>query len=385
MAAALPADAFLAAAAAADVGLAVGVPCSYLNGIYNAYARSRTASLVGATSEGEALAIAAGAWLAGRTSMVLCQNSGLGNMVNPLTSLCAPFRIPVLLVITWRGRPGTSDEPQHVVMGARLSELLRAIEVPHETIAESEVALRAQVARLVDRMATERRPVALIVQKGAFADEAVARTARRSRGDTYTEDWTRGARKLSRAQALGAVLNGCDERTPIVATTGFTSRELFTLSDREQHFYMVGSMGCASALGLGIALCGERRVVVLDGDGALLMKMGTLATIGAYRPPGLVHVVIDNGAYASTGGQETHACVVDIAALAAACNYCNALACDDAEGLRRALRKALEVPGPSLVHVRVNAESMASLGRPALPPDAVASRFRRFLASGGAG
>jgi phosphonopyruvate decarboxylase len=167
----------------------------------------------------------------------------------------------------------------------------------------------------------------------------------------------------------------------VVATTGKCGRELFTLADREQHLYQVGSMGCASGMGLGVALATKGRVVVLDGDGAALMKMGTLATIGAQQPGGLIHVLLDNGVHDSTGGQATVSPGVDFCAVALACGYRAAWACDDVPGFEAALRAALDGAGPVLVHARIRPGSMASLGRPTVAPHEVAQRFRAFLAS----
>jgi phosphonopyruvate decarboxylase len=180
---------------------------------------------------------------------------------------------------------------------------------------------------------------------------------------------------------LERALATVSDETAIIATTGKTGRELFTLADRPQHLYLVGSMGCASGLGLGLALNTERPVVVLDGDGAALMKLGTLATIGAMAPKNLVHLVLDNGVHDSTGGQATVSPNVDFAAAAVACGYRRAVACDSLAGLDRALAEALAAPGPTLVHLRIAPGSMAKLGRPTVTPDEVARRFRAFLRS----
>jgi phosphonopyruvate decarboxylase len=171
-----------------------------------------------------------------------------------------------------------------------------------------------------------------------------------------------------------------DERTAIIATTGKCGRELFTLADRPQHLYQVGSMGGASGMGLGVALNVDRPVVVLDGDGAALMKLGAFATIGAYAPKNLIHVVLDNGVHDSTGGQQTVSASVDFAAVALDCGYAYAASCDDVEGFEQAWRGARG--GPSLIHLRVAPGSMEKLGRPTISPADVARRFKSFLASG---
>jgi phosphonopyruvate decarboxylase len=165
----------------------------------------------------------------------------------------------------------------------------------------------------------------------------------------------------------------------VVSTTGWTSRELYTLADREQHFYLVGAMGSASAVGLGVALHTPRPVVVVDGDGALLMRMGSLATVAAHGPDHLVHVVLDNGVHESTGSQRTLSGTVDVAAAAAACGYAQVHECARLVHLSDALAAALDGPGPSLVYLRIRPGSPAGLGRPTVTPDEVARRFRAFV------
>ena len=167
----------------------------------------------------------------------------------------------------------------------------------------------------------------------------------------------------------------------MVATTGKCGRELFTLADREQHLYQVGSMGCATGMGLGVALNSPKRVCVLDGDGAALMKLGAFATIGAYAPGNLLHLVLDNGVHDSTGGQATVSASVDFAAVALACGYSYAASCDDLGGFEQAWRAAETAGGPALIHLRIAPGSMETLGRPPVSPAEVAQRFKAVLAS----
>ena len=179
---------------------------------------------------------------------------------------------------------------------------------------------------------------------------------------------------------LERLLAVIDDRAAVIATTGKCGRELFTLADRKQHLYQVGSMGCASAMALGVALNVDRPVVVLDGDGAALMKLGTLATVGAEAPPGLIHIVLDNGVHDSTGGQPTVSESVDFADVAIACGYAQAARTDDLKGFETAFDVAVSAPGPHLIHARIAPGSMAELGRPTVTPEAVARRFQAFLA-----
>ena len=176
------------------------------------------------------------------------------------------------------------------------------------------------------------------------------------------------------------MLEAAPTNAPIIVTTGKAGREMFTLADREQHLYQVGSMGCAAPMGLGVALTTGKRTIVLDGDGAALMKLGALATIGAYQPAGLLHVLLDNGVHDSTGGQATVSPTVDFAGVALACGYTQALVCDSVAGFAEAFRLALASSGPVLLHARIQPGSLEKLGRPTIAPHEIAQRFRGFLA-----
>jgi phosphonopyruvate decarboxylase len=358
-----------------------GVPCSFLTPLINRVISDRSLSYIGATSEGEAIGIAAGAWLAGRSPVVMCQNSGLGNMVNPLTSLNWPFRIPVLLIITWRGQPGLKDEPQHALMGGIMHELLEVIAVAHRAFPRDSDEILSALAAARSATVDERLPFALIMEQGVVADEPLRASAVASAGAGHCIDLTEGGERLSRAAVLEQFLAEVPESAAVIATTGKCGRELFTLGDREQHFYQVGSMGCASAVGLGIACNTDRPVVVLDGDGAVLMKLGNLATIGAYRPSNLIHLLLDNGVHDSTGGQPTVSAGVGFASIAAACGYSWAFSVDSLTGMRTALAESFRREGPTLIHARIKPGSINPLGRPTISPFDIADRLRSFLSS----
>lgn len=360
-----------------------GVPCSYLTPLIDGAISHRELAYVGATSEGEAVALASGAWLAGRRPVVMCQNSGLGNMVNPLTSLNHPFGIPLLLVCTWRGRPGVSDEPQHQLMGAVLHDLLDAIHVPHRPFPDRPPLVEKALEETGELLDATQRPVALIMEKGTVTADGPLdqpREPARERSTTPA-DRTRHGPRPTRLDALRAVLTAVPADTAVIASTGKCGRELFTLADRAQHFYQVGSMGCAGALGLGVALHTPRPVVVLDGDGAALMRLGSLATIGAARPPKYLHVILDNEVHDSTGGQATVSPGVDFARIALACGYREAVVCDELGGFTEAFTGALTRRGPHLLHLRIRPGSLKTLGRPTITPYDVARRFRSFLAT----
>src|SRR5215813_5824035 len=359
---------FLAAADRHGFDFYAGVPCSFLTPLINGVLSRPALTYVGAASEGEAVAIAAGAWLAGRSTVVMCQNSGLGNAVNPLTSLNAPFRIPTLLITTWRGQPGIADEPQHALMGQITQELLSVIDVEHAAFPKTAEALPAAFHHAAARIAERELPFAFVMEHGSVRDDGLDLSPQRRSKPGRRDDMTMPGDRPSRAAVLERFLSLVDPAAAVIATTGKCGRELFTLADRPQHLYQVGSMGGASGMGLGVALSVARPVVVLDGDGAALMKLGSFATIGAYAPSGLIHIVLDNGVHDSTGGQPTVSSSVDFAGVALACGYRYAISCATLDQFASAYSLAAAGPKPVLIHARIAPGSMGRLGRPTIQP-----------------
>ncbi len=371
---------FLAEGRAKGIDFYTGVPCSFLTPLINATISDPDTPYVGATSEGEAVALAAGAWLAGRMPVVMCQNSGLGNTVNPLTSLNFPFQIPSLVVTTWRGEPGLKDEPQHALMGEITGDLFETMRIPHKPFPDQDADIEPCLDDAIASMAATSLPYGLIMAKGAVHDDGLNEPRQPERPEGSYHERLANTARPSRTQALETILNSVPDTAAIVATTGKSGRELFTLADREQHLYQVGSMGCASAMGLGVALNTPKPVIVLDGDGAALMKMGNMATVGAQAPENLIHIVLDNGVHDSTGGQSTVSPSVDFAGVAICCSYRSGWACDELGGLMQALTHCLGEPGPHLIHLRMTPGSPKELGRPTVKPPEVARRFKTFLA-----
>ena len=376
----IKADEFLRPAREAGYDFFTGVPCSFLTEIINRVISDRALDYVGAASEGEAVAIASGAWLAGRKTVVMCQNSGLGNTVNPLTSLNYPFRIPTMMIVTWRGQPGITDEPQHELMGPITQELLDTMRIPHAIFPQSQNEVPVSLALAQKTMDETSLPFAFVMPKGSVAEEELNEAPRTLPPRGTLADYSNGGTRPKRIEALERHLALCPADAGVIVSTGKSGRELFTLDDRDQHLYQVGSMGCASGMGLGLALNSKRKVVVLDGDGAVLMKMGALATVGAYRPKNLIHVVLDNGVHDSTGGQSTVSASVEFAEIAIACGYASATKCESLNGLEQAYAAALSTDGPHLIHVRIQAGSLEKLGRPTVKPPEVARRFQAFMA-----
>ena len=361
-----------------------GVPCSFLTSLINYVIGDPALDYVGATSEGEAIGITFGAFLAGRKTVTMCQNSGLGNMVNPLTSLNYPFRVPTLLIVTWRGQPEVKDEPQHEQMGRIMHRLFETLEIPWLPFPSSEADIAKTMAQAEESMEQRKRPFALVVQKGSVAPHPLSgrRESELVKTDFRQNLSANANKRLTRTVAIELILDALVGDEAIIATTGKTGRELFTISDRVNHLYVVGGMGTASAIGFGVGHALPRQpVVVIDGDGAALMKLGVLATIGFYQPPNLLHIILDNEAHDSTGGQQTASGVVRFAALAAAANYHSAFAADRPEEIRKAVRLLRHRPGPSLLHVLIQPGSPEKLGRPTVQPYEVKERFSEFLRS----
>lgn len=331
-----------------NVNFVTGVPCSYFNGPISLLDR-QVRGYVTAANEGTALAMAAGAELGGIRSAVLIQNSGFGNLVNPLTSLLRVFNLPVLVFMSLRGWPDPAgDEPQHAVMGRTSHQLLDVLEIPHWTLEPQVESLRELLDR-VDGARADGRPAFILVPKGTV-------------GDVVTDPDTGQVQAFRRREALSALVEHLSADI-VYATTGFISRELSALADRPLNFYVPGSMGHALALGLGTALTHpDHRVVVLDGDGAALMHLGTAATVGAYAPTNLVHVVLDNRSYESTGAQRTMSESVRWTRLGDGLGYRTSAQCRDTRGVDLAFERIARVAGPHLVVVHIQVD------RSAVPP-----------------
>lgn len=317
---------------------ATGVPCGHLAGLWRLF--EAAGILIPAASEGAALAMAAGWELAGEPGVVLCQNSGFGNLINPLTSLLMPYRIPVLVVMTLRGWPDpAADEPQHAVMGSCTTKLLDALNVGYAVLdGENLAQSMASAARSCQR----RKPFFLLAPM-----RVIGSRPQKEDGSAVTAD------ALTRPRVVAALMAALTDEL-LVSTTGFLSRQAHHECDRPGNFYMQGSMGHAAAIGLGLATAGpSRRTVVLDGDGAFLMHLGTGATIGASSVESLVHVVIDNGCYESTGCQSSTLWTVDFAAIGRALGYRTVLRADTGSVLPTVITAALQESGPVLCVLRV--------------------------------
>ena len=223
------------------------------------------------------------------------------------------------MFVTWRGQPGLSDEPQHELMGEITDVLIRDIGVGCSRLPETSEELVTALDAAKASMQERNLPYAFVVTKGTVADAGLDQVDLAPLSPGTYQVLCSGSTRASRYETLEKVVLEAPDSAALIATTGKCGRELFTIADREQHLYQVGSMGCASAMGLGVALNVDRPVIILDGDGAALMKMGSLATIGAQAPGNLTHIVLDNGVHDSTGGQATASLIVNFARVALAC------------------------------------------------------------------
>ena len=317
-----------------------------------------------AANEGAAVALAAGHYLAtSEPGLIYMQNSGLGNAINPLASLTDPaiYGIPTLLLIGWRGEPGRPDEPQHVKQGAATFDTLNALGIPSEVLAEMIDEAEAQIERAVAYLKDNSAPFALVVRAGTFTmyeKEAEA-----------TDQF-----EICREDAIIEVASHLSPDDVVVSTTGKASRELFEYraangGDHSGDFLTVGSMGHASQIALGIALARpQRQVFCLDGDGALIMHMGSLAIGGTRGPANFKHIVINNGVHDSVGGQPTAGFGIDVPAIARGCGYRNAWRVERRDDIATAVRELCEVQGPALLEIMTNAGARKDLGRPTIAP-----------------
>lgn len=388
-----------------------GVPDSLLKNFCACLATTTDSSHYTITAnEGAAVALAAGHFLAKRQpAVVFMQNSGLGNAVNPLLSLTdtAVYNIPLLLIIGWRGEPNTKDEPQHITQGELTLPLLQTMRIHHAVLADNDEEAAAQVKTAYEYMMKTNNAYALVVKKGTFSPFALAQEP-----NTFP---------LKREEALKIVIEHIGGTDCVVSTTGMLSRELFELREKSAQmsgkaearepvqtsgtnrptetnqltdsshahktdFLTVGSMGHASHIALGIALNDKnRRVFCLDGDGAILMHTGSLAIIGAKKCKNFFHIVFNNGAHDSVGGQPTVALQADLPRIAKACLYAHVFSVQSAAELAEcfktlgAMQNTHTIQGAVFIEIKVQKGARSDLGRPTLSPQQNKAAFMDFI------
>ena len=342
-----------------NVSIFAGVPDSLLKS-FCAYLEecAKPEEYIITANEGNAIALVTGYHLStGKIGAVFMQNSGLGNAVNPLTSLTDPevYSIPLLLIIGWRGEPGKKDEPQHIKQGRITPALLDILGIPYK-ILDADSDLNLILKDLFKVMETIQSPVAILIREGTFADY-------KKKAQFCQKEM------LMREEVLRKILSLIKPKDLLISTTGKTSRELFELrSERGEiqcDFLTVGSMGHVSSIALGVALGNpKRRVICLDGDGSILMHLGALPIIGSVKPHHFVHILFNNGTHESVGEQPTVADQIDFSAIAKGCGYEEYILVKDMTSLISGMEKIDETSGLILVEIKIRAGSRTNLGRP---------------------
>lgn len=317
-----------------------------------------------AANEGGAVGLAAGYHLAtGKIGCVYMQNSGEGNIINPLASLTDPevYHIPMLLLIGWRGRPGVKDEPQHVKQGKVTTSLLDTMGIRHVVLSKDESEASAQIEKAVSSIRETNEVYALVIEKDTFETYALQ--------NVEANDLT-----LSREDAIRCAAGSTGPSDVIVATTGMISRELFEYREsvgegHERDFLTVGSMGHASQIAMGIAMeKSSGKVWCFDGDGAVLMHMGGMAVVAGKAPKNYIHVVFNNGAHDSVGGQPTVGLKIDLPAVARALGYKKTYSADNIEAVRAVLDGVRTEDGPVFFEIKVRKGNRKDIGRPTTTP-----------------
>ena len=346
--------------------------CAYITDHFDA------AHNIIAANEGAAVGLAAGHYLAtGQPACVYMQNSGEGNIINPLASLTDQevYKIPVLLLIGWRGRPGVHDEPQHVKQGKVTTGLLNVMGVNYEVLSKEEDKAAKQIEKAAKALANK-EVFALVIEKDTFEDYKLQ--------NVEVNDLT-----MSREEAIQTVAAALGEKDCIVSTTGMISRELFEYraamnQGHERDFLTVGSMGHASQIALGIALAQpERRVWCFDGDGAAIMHMGSMAIVANKAPKNYVHVVFNNGAHDSVGGQPTVGLKINLSGVAKAVGYKATISVSEKEELKDVLAtinsQLSTKGGPVILEIKVKKGNRKDLGRPTTTPIQNKDALMEFL------
>lgn len=348
-----------------DISFFSGVPDSLLKSIC-AFLTDHVSpeNIIISANEGGAVALAAGYHLAtGKIPLVYMQNSGIGNAINPILSLIDKkvYNIPVLLMVGWRGEPGTKDEPQHIKQGEVTTGLLEAMDIPYEILPEDFGKAKAVVEKSISYIKETNSPLAFVIKKGLFEPYQLKKKI-----ETGFE--------MNREDAVKLVVDALDPNDVVVSTTGKTSRELFEyrveLGQKHQNdFLTVGSMGHASQIALGIALWKpNRNIYCFDGDGATLMHTGSLGVIGDLAPKNYKHIIFNNGAHDSVGGQPTIAHQIDIPAIALGFNYNEVFVAYDKMSLVTNMNKLKHADGPVLLEIKINKGARKDLGRPTSTP-----------------
>ncbi|MFX1314680.1 MAG: phosphonopyruvate decarboxylase [Promethearchaeota archaeon] len=354
-----------------------GIPDSTFKDLMKYLAENDGKSLdnIVACNECEAIAIASGYHLAtNNIGIVYMQNSGLGKAVNPLTSLCDPdvYSIPILLMIGWRGEPGKIDAPQHKKMGKITLSLLETLQIPYIILNPDLNDVERELNKALNYFNEHKSPYAFIFRRNFFKEYEM----KKEYLNTY---------ELTKKEAIKSIMSNIGNGEIIVSTTGYISRELYeyresTNREHQKHFYNIGAMGCASSIGLSIALQKPKnKVLVFDGDGAAIMQMGAFTTIGKRSPSNFVHILLDNEVHESTGGQPTNSPIINFVKIAIASNYKYAIQIETKEELLKSIKDIKNRIGPVLLTIKVKHEPNLTLKRPDRIPNEYKEDFMNYL------
>ncbi|OFY38943.1 MAG: phosphonopyruvate decarboxylase [Bacteroidetes bacterium GWF2_40_14] len=359
-----------------EVDFFAGVPDSLLKG-FCAYITDNVSQKnnIIAANEGGAVALGAGYHLAtGRIPLIYMQNSGIGNAINPLLSLIdnKVYSIPMILMIGWRGEPGIKDEPQHIKQGEVTAKLLDAMSIPYEILPDDYNKAKEVIRKSIYYVKLNNSPFAFIIRDNLFESYEL-----QNKEKTDFE--------MNREVAIKTVVDSLEMDDIVVSTTGKASRELFEYRNQlnqghEKDFLTVGSMGHASQIALGIALQKpDRQIYCFDGDGAAIMHTGSLGIIGSLAPKNFKHIILNNGAHDSVGGQPTIGTNLDFTRLAKVFNYKNVFFADNMLILKENILKLKSSEGPSLLEIKINKGARKDLGRPSTTPIENKIDFMKFL------
>ena len=343
--------------------------CSYIT------AHCSNGSHIIAANEGGAIGLACGHYLAtGNPGFVYLQNSGIGNIINPILSIADPevFRIPMLIMIGWRGEPGIKDEPQHRKQGRVSESILKSIEMPYLVISQNISEAKKEIKFAIQSIRKYKSPFAILVKKNTFEPFHYMPLV----NDSYS---------LTRERAIITIVDNLDKSDIIVSTTGKASRELFEYratkrNGHERDFLTIGGMGHCSQIALGIALNKkEQNVFCIDGDGAAIMHLGAFAIIGQQESKNFKHLIINNGSHDSVGGQPTMGYQIDFCSIAKSCGYKYYSEVCDQESLARTINQIKTFKGAALIDIRVSKGSRDGLSRPTITPEENKLNFMHFL------
>ncbi|XMB72275.1 phosphonopyruvate decarboxylase [Mycoplasmatota bacterium WC30] len=357
-----------------DVNFYTGVPDSLLKYFCACISDNESENHIIAANEGNAIAIGTGYYLATKKiPLIYMQNSGIGNTVNPIISLTSDsvYSIPLLLIIGWRGQPGIKDEPQHINQGKITEDLLKVLDVEYEILSIEEDEYKEQINRLLLKAKTDLKPKALIVRKNSFSDYSYKNDIK------YITD-------ISREDALEVILDNLDKSTYVFSTTGKTSREVFELREKynqthEKDFLTVGSMGHTSSIALGFSKYNLANTICIDGDGALLMHLGSLAVNKSHGKENFKYILINNYCHESVGGQKTVFNNVNATQLFKSVGFYYCKTVDNLADLEKVLKSKEFINNSYAIEVLVRTGARKDLGRPTISPKECKNNLMRKI------